>query len=100
MRNEYKVLGLHQKATPEEVKDKYRELMRTAHPDKGGTTEQAANLSLSYNILIDRKARQKHDKALQLAGISACEDCRGLGTVKRLGKSTTCKTCGGTGWKE
>lgn len=98
MQNEYKILGVNAKATPEEIKVRYRSLMMEAHPDKGGTTEAAAKLTMSYNTLMDRKARKLHDEALKLAGITPCGDCRGVGTRTIMKKTKPCATCGGTGW--
>lgn len=98
MRNEYRILGLSMKSTSEEIKVRYRALMMEAHPDKGGTTEAAANLTMSYNTLMDRRARKLHDDALKLAGIGQCDACRGVGQRTIMKKTKPCNHCGGTGW--
>ena len=97
MRNEYTNLGVPWKATDEQIKTKYRELMMVHHPDKGGSADKAAELSVSYNILMDKRARKRHDDALRLTGITECPDCHGRGSVVRRRVEQPCK-CGGKGF--
>ncbi len=98
MRNEYKTLGVPFSATNEQIKEKYREIMRTCHPDKGGTAEQAAEMSAAYHVLTDRRARQTHDKVLALSGIVACGECQGTGAVRRRKQMHPCEKCQGRGY--
>lgn len=98
MKNEYRILGVPPKATEAEIKAQYHELMRTLHPDKGGSTEQCAEISLAYAVLKDRKSRSALDTRIAVTGEPECLECRGTGK-RGLTKIVTCKFCGGTGWK-
>jgi DnaJ-class molecular chaperone len=40
-------------ASKEQVKTRYRELMRSRHPDQGGSQEDAANLNMARSVLLD-----------------------------------------------
>lgn len=46
------ILGLSRSAGPTEIKDAHRRLMRIMHPDRGGTSEQAAQVNLAKDVLI------------------------------------------------
>lgn len=46
------ILGLSRGAGPTEIKDAHRRLMRIMHPDRGGTSEQAAQVNRAKDILI------------------------------------------------
>jgi molecular chaperone DnaJ len=63
----YKILGLDKKATPDEIKKKYRSLARDLHPDKnqGNTAleEKFKAVSEAYDILSDSKKRAEYDEA-------------------------------------
>lgn len=48
----YEVLGLTPDATPEEIKAAHRRLMRTNHPDSGGSTWIAARLNQARDLLL------------------------------------------------
>lgn len=45
------ILGLSRGAGPQEIKDAHRRLMRITHPDRGGTSEQAAQVNRAKDIL-------------------------------------------------
>ena len=66
----YKILGLDKKATPEEIKKKYRSLARDLHPDKneGNTAleEKFKAVSEAYDILSDPKKRAEYDEGRSL----------------------------------
>lgn len=47
-----KFYGLQMPFTKEELKNKRRQLMKKAHPDAGGNTEEAEKVNVYYDILI------------------------------------------------
>ncbi|MFQ5497487.1 MAG: J domain-containing protein [Nitrosopumilus sp.] len=66
--NYYAILGLTEKATQEEIKNKFRELAKKTHPDKTkeDSEEKMALLNKAYEILSDKKNREKYDKYLKI----------------------------------
>ncbi len=70
----YGTLGVDKKATKKELKKAYRYLAKTYHPDKVNQNpnlsddqknemmNRMSNISMSYNILSDKKARKLYDK--------------------------------------
>lgn len=46
------ILGLSRGAGPSEIKDAHRRLMRVMHPDRGGNSEQAAQVNRAKDVLI------------------------------------------------
>ncbi len=51
----YRVLGLPVGADRKAVKDAWKRLMRTAHPDQGGAEERAKALNAARDMLLKRK---------------------------------------------
>jgi DnaJ domain len=49
----YKVLGLERGATPDEIKEAHRRLMRHCHPDMGGSDYLAARVNEAKDVLLD-----------------------------------------------
>ena len=47
------ILGLSRGAQPQQIKDAHRRLMRTMHPDRGGTSEQAAQINRAKDVLTN-----------------------------------------------
>ncbi len=62
--NYYAILGVPQKATQEEIKDAYKKLALTEHPDKGGDTEKFQKIVAAYETLKDPEKRAKYDESL------------------------------------
>jgi hypothetical protein len=48
------LLGVGPEATPEEIRAAHRVLIRTAHPDQGGSAELAARLNAARDRLLRR----------------------------------------------
>lgn len=48
----YEVLGLKPGASADEIREAHRRLMRTAHPDAGGSTWIAARLNQARDLLL------------------------------------------------
>ena len=63
MKDYYKVLGVAQGATEEEIKKAYRRLAHQHHPDKSGGNEQKfKEINEAYQVLSDRKKRETYDR--------------------------------------
>jgi hypothetical protein len=50
----YQVLGLHPGATEEEIRAAHHRLMRTAHPDSGGSDWLATRVNQARDVLLRR----------------------------------------------
>lgn len=59
----YKVLGLKQFATKDEVKKKYLELVKMYHPDRNPTADQNKfkSMTAAYTVLSNEKVKAKYD---------------------------------------
>jgi hypothetical protein len=57
----YDTLGLAPDASSEQIKRVYRSQMRTAHPDRGGSSTEASKLTAAYNVLKDPRRRVDYD---------------------------------------
>jgi DnaJ homolog subfamily B member 9 len=73
LEDHYKILGIKQSATPEEVKKAYFVMAKKYHPDKGDETEISKfhEVAKAYKVLSDRETRKVYDLSL---GISAKEE--------------------------
>lgn len=63
----YQVLGVHQRASAEELKKAYRKLALLHHPDKAKSDTDAdmfKDMSAAYTVLSDAVARRKYDTEL------------------------------------
>jgi DnaJ-class molecular chaperone len=63
--NPYDVLEIPKDATDKDIKDAYRQLAKTWHPDKNkspNAEEKFKEINKAYNILIDPKTRQIYDQ--------------------------------------
>jgi hypothetical protein len=72
-RNLYAVLGVTSKATPEQLREAYRHLAKTLHPDVAGSTREdavrMAEVNHAWSVLSDPVARREYD-ITQRAGAS------------------------------
>lgn len=57
----YEVLGIAETATQDEVKKAYRTLVKSRHPDKGGTVDGFTQIQKAYELLSDKKRRSAYD---------------------------------------
>lgn len=64
-RSAYVVLGVAEDVDPAGLRDAYRKLVKTEHPDKKGGSEAAharfLEIQAAYEILCDPKRREAHD---------------------------------------
>ncbi|MCS7064985.1 MAG: DnaJ domain-containing protein [Fimbriimonadales bacterium] len=72
--NHYEVLGLPMSATPEQIRKRYRELVRRYHPDVNpapDAKEQFLRVQEAYQVLSDPERRRHYDALLRLQTRSA-----------------------------
>ena len=63
MKNYYKVLGVSENASQEEIKKAFYKLAHKYHPDKGGDSEKFKEINEAYQVLRDKKKREQYDTA-------------------------------------
>ncbi len=64
MPTHYEVLGIPQGASGAEVRQAYRRLVKTAHPDRAGDPEQFRRITQAYDVLSDPARRAAYDHGL------------------------------------
>ena len=62
MKDYYKILGVQESATIEDIKKAYRRLAHKYHPDKGGDATRFKEVSEAYQVLSDTDKRAQYDK--------------------------------------
>lgn len=58
----YELLGVSKNATTEQIRAAYRRLMRTAHPDSGGSPGMFRSVQEAYETLSDPERRKAYDQ--------------------------------------
>lgn len=60
----YKILGVARNSDSTDIKQAFRTLAKTHHPDKGGEAEHFKKLQESYVVLMDSNVRDGYDRYL------------------------------------
>ncbi len=67
--NYYNILGIQASATQDQIKNRFRELVKEYHPDRSKdelAEKKMAEINKAYEVLSDGERRQKYDKYLNL----------------------------------
>lgn len=90
----FRILGLNEAATPDDVKQAWRKLASEHHPDKGGDTDSFHRMRTAYiealaraSAPFDCDACKGSGWKIQVKGWHSvrlqCSKCNGAGTVPR-----------------
>lgn len=69
----YQVLGVKRDAGPKDIKDAYRRLSKTAHPDMGGDAETFERITFARDVLLDADRRALFDRTGTLNYMAASQ---------------------------
>jgi DnaJ-class molecular chaperone len=61
MSDYYNTLGVSKNSTPEDIKNAYKRLARTHHPDRGGNKEEFQKIQEAYETLSDNDKKNQYD---------------------------------------
>ena len=64
----YKVLGVHRRATAQEIRKAYKAMAREWHPDKNsdpGAEERFIEITKAYELLSDPERRRNYDNKVE-----------------------------------
>lgn len=62
MKEHYRVLGVSENATEQEIKTAYKKLAVQYHPDKGGDVEKFKKINNAYDILGNSEKKRQYDQ--------------------------------------
>lgn len=62
MKDYYKILGVPEDASPEEIRAAFHKLAHKYHPDKGGDPEKFKEINEAYQVLSDPQKRAEYDR--------------------------------------
>ncbi len=65
--NYYKILGIEKNATPIEIKQRFRQLVKELHPDKTKNVDseyKMVEINKAYEVLSDKEKRELYDRFL------------------------------------
>tara|TARA_B100000941_G_scaffold273903_1_gene234591 strand:+ start:1141 stop:1998 length:858 start_codon:yes stop_codon:yes gene_type:complete len=68
MKDYYKILGLGETATNEQIKKAFKEIAKKEHPDRGGDKNRFQEASEAHNILKDSQKRHDYDTQRKYGG--------------------------------
>lgn len=63
MKDYYKILGVSENASQEEIKKAFYKLAHQYHPDKGGSAEKFKEINEAYQVLGNKEKRAQYDAA-------------------------------------
>ncbi|HSJ35664.1 MAG TPA: DnaJ domain-containing protein [Acidimicrobiia bacterium] len=96
----YAVLGVDPDASPDQIREAFRALVRDRHPDTAPPASAPASVAEvieAYRILRDPETRARYDagrRRLASPSPQRCPECDGRGQSFRL---DICPSCGGVG---
>jgi molecular chaperone DnaJ len=70
-KNYYKVLGVPESASHDDIRKAYRKLSKQLHPDSGGDEERFKEVSAAYDVLGDPDKRKEYDEVRRLGPVGA-----------------------------
>ena len=66
MKDYYKILGLGETATNEQIKKAFKDIAKKEHPDKGGNLDRFQEASEAHDTLKDSQKRHDYDTQRKL----------------------------------
>ena len=61
MKDYYKILGVGETATSEQIKKAFKEIAKKEHPDRGGNKDRFQEASEAHDVLKDSQRRHDYD---------------------------------------